>query len=70
MILVTPACVLPVAIVVIVSVGWLLAAMDDDAGARILNRAALALGILWVVDLVCLLLAQAIHTLQPPDRHP
>ncbi len=65
--LVTAACVLPVAIVVVVATGWLLGALDDAAGARGSNRVALALGIVWVIDLVCLVVAQAIHTLDPPQ---
>jgi hypothetical protein len=54
LVLIMAACVLPVAIVVVVAVGRLLAAMDDAAGARALDGVALALGILWIVDLVCL----------------
>lgn len=65
--LLTAACVLPVAIVVVVAAGWLLGAMGDEAGARGLDRMALALGILWVIDLVCLVVAQAINTLEPPQ---
>ena len=67
LILVTAACVLPVAIIVVVAAGWLLAAMGDQRGATGLNRTALVLGIVWIVDLVCLLVAQAVHTLDPPD---
>ena len=65
--LVTAACVLPVAITVVVAVGWLLGAMADASGAAALNRIALALGIVWIILLVCLVLAQAINTLEPPD---
>jgi hypothetical protein len=64
--LVMLGCVLPVAIVVVAAVGWLLAAMDDAAGGAALGRVALALGIAWVIDLVCLVLAQAINSLGPP----
>jgi hypothetical protein len=67
MALVTAACVLPVAIVVVVAVGRLLGAMQDAAGAAALDRIALALGIVWVIDLVCLVLAQSINSLGPPD---
>ena len=68
MALVTAACILPVAIVVVVAVGRLLGAMDDAAGALALDRVALALGIVWGIDLVCLLVAMAINGLEPPDR--
>jgi hypothetical protein len=64
------ACVLPVATLVVVAVGRLLGAMADAAGAAALDRIALALGILWTIDLVCLVLAQAINTLGPPDAGP
>lgn len=66
--LVTAACTLPVAIVVVAAVGRLLGAMDDAGGAHALDRVALALGIVWVIDLVCLVLAVAITALEPPDR--
>ena len=55
------------AIVIVAATGWLLGAMDDAAGARGLNRVALGLGIVWVIDLVCLVVAHAIHTLEPPQ---
>jgi hypothetical protein len=64
--LVVAACVLPVAIVVVGAVGRLLAAMADTTGAAVLDGIALALGILWVIDLVCLVLVQAINSLGPP----
>ncbi len=66
-ILVTVGCVLPLAIVVTVGVGRLLAAMEDAAAARVLDRVALAIGLLWAVDLLCLLLALGIHALGPPS---
>ena len=65
--LVTAACVLPVAITVVVTVAWLLAQMHDAAAAAVLDRVALAIGILWVVDLIVLVVALAIHALGPPD---
>jgi len=65
--LVTAACVLPVAITVVVTVAWLLAQMHDAAAAAVLDRVALAIGILWVIDLIVLVVALAIHALGPPD---
>ena len=67
-ILVTAALVLPVAIAMILGVGRLLGAMQDAAGATVLDRVALAIGILWAVDLVCLLVAQGVNALGPPDE--
>lgn len=65
--LVTAAGVLPVAITVVVTVAWLLAQMHDGAAAAVLDRVALALGILWVIDLILLVVALAIHAIGPPD---
>lgn len=66
-ILVTSACILPVAIAIVLAVGRLLGAMQDEAGAAVLDRVALAIGILWAIDLVCLLVAQGINSLGPPS---
>ncbi|MEX2113744.1 MAG: hypothetical protein WD845_11195 [Pirellulales bacterium] len=61
-------CVAPVAIAIVVGVARLLGAMDDAAGALALERVALALGIVWAISLVCLLLALAINVLGPPEH--
>jgi hypothetical protein len=65
-ILVTIGCVLPLAIVVCLGVGRLLAAMQDEAAAIALDRVALAAAIVWAIDLLCLLLAIGINALGPP----
>jgi hypothetical protein len=62
--LLTAACILPVAITIVVAVGRLLGAMQDAPGALFLDRVALTLGILWAIDLVCLVLVQAIRGLE------
>lgn len=54
---------LPIAICVVGGVAALLSALGDPAGAKCLARAALAGGLFWSVDLVCLLLALAIHAI-------
>jgi hypothetical protein len=69
-ILVTAACVLPIAIVVILAVGRLLGAMQDTVAADVLDRLALAIGIVWAINLVCLLLAQGINALEKPPGPP
>jgi hypothetical protein len=66
-VLVTSACVLPVAIVILLAVARLLSAMKDTDAAAVLDRVALAVGILWTIDLVCLLVAQGINSLGPGD---
>lgn len=69
-ILVTAACVFPVAIAILMAVARLLGAMQDEAAATVLDRVALAIGILWAIDLVCLLVAQGINSLGPPWEPP
>ena len=66
MVLLSGACVLPVAIALVVGVARLLGAMQDESGAGVLDRVALALGILWAIDLVCLVIGMAIDALGPP----
>ena len=62
-ILLIVAIVLPIAICVVVGVAALLSAMDDAAGATVLGRLALAGGVLWAINLICLVLIQAVNTL-------
>ena len=60
------AAILPMAIAVVVAVGRLLAAMQDTAGAAVLDRVALGLGILWAINLISLVMALAIDQVVPP----
>ncbi|MEX0677673.1 MAG: hypothetical protein WD063_11395 [Pirellulales bacterium] len=66
-ILVALACVFPLAIVVLLAAARLLAAMQDAAAAGVLDRVALAIGILWAIDLLCLLLAIGVNAIGPPS---
>ena len=65
-ILVTAACILPLALAIVLSVGRLLGALDDHAAAVVMDRIGLALGVAWVINLVCLVLAQGLNELGPP----
>ena len=65
--LVTAALVLPIALSIAAAAGRLLVAMQDEAGAAVLDRIALALGIVWIVDLVCLVIALALALLTAPS---
>jgi ammonia channel protein AmtB len=58
---------LPITICVVFGMAALLAAMGDYAGGAVLHRIALGCGILWVIDLICLVLASAIGSLRGPD---
>ena len=62
------ALMLPVAISILFGLGALLAAMGDSAGGTALGWIALVLGVFWVLDLVCLILVQAINSLGHEDR--
>ena len=54
---------LPIVLCVLVGLAHLLEAMQDQAGAAAVARFALAIGVLWVLDLVALLILQAIRSL-------
>lgn len=65
-VLLTIGCVLPLALVIVLGVARLLAAMQDTAGAAVLDRISLGAGIVWAIDLVCLLLTLGINAIGPP----
>lgn len=57
---------LPIAALLTLITSYLLAAMQDAAGAAALGRIVLALGLLWAIVVVALLLALGINELGPP----
>lgn len=61
------AVVLPIGLCVLVGTGGLLGALGDAAGATALARTTLVGGVLWVVDLICLVLVLAIRSLGWPE---
>ncbi len=63
---------LPIALCVVMGLARLLEAMQDQVGAICLERISLALAIVWVVDLIALVVIQAINSLggPPADRTP
>lgn len=62
--MITVGLLVPIAVCVIVALGRLLAAMGDSpAAVTALDWVAVALGIVWVLDLVCLVIVLAVHTL-------
>lgn len=61
------AALAPVPIAVLVALGRLLAGLGDLAGARMVDSVALAVGVLWAIGLICLVLALAGTALFPPD---
>ena len=63
------ALVLPITICVILAVSSLLVAMEDDPSVgRVLKYIAWGVGILWAVDLICLVLVQALNSLTDTDQ--
>ena len=58
---------LPMMISIALALAVLLAATGDDIGGRVLRYLALAGGVTWVVDLVSIILVQAIAALDRPD---
>jgi len=69
-VLVAAALALPIANLILMAAGQLLAAMQDTLGAAVLGRLSLAVGLVWVVDLVALLIIQALDRLGPPPGSP
>ncbi|MEE8450959.1 MAG: hypothetical protein V3R99_03560 [Thermoguttaceae bacterium] len=74
LLLIAAALALPIVICVILAVGSVLLAMDDTSGFVVLRRIALAGGILWAIDLICLLVVLALNALaddaSSDDREP
>ena len=67
--LLATAVILPIGISLLVGLARLLAAMGDTAGAGGLDRVALALAVVWGVDLVCLILLQGFHLVGRDESH-
>jgi hypothetical protein len=65
--LIVGAVFLPITLCVIMGVAALLEAMGDSLGGAVLQRVALAGGIVWIIELICLLLVLAIGALRRPD---
>jgi hypothetical protein len=67
LILVFVGVIAPITVCVVLGVAALLTQMGDNAGGGVLYRIALGGGILWVVDLICLLLLLAIGAVSGPN---
>ena len=66
--LIAVAILLPITLCVVLGVAALLGQMGDAAGGAVLNRIALAGGILWAINLIFLLLALAVGSLGGPNE--
>ena len=65
--LLTIALLLPIAICVMVAMAALLGSMGDAAGSAVLRYVALGFGILWVINLIVLVIANAVRLLPNDD---
>ncbi|HEV2973188.1 MAG TPA: hypothetical protein VGY55_24695 [Pirellulales bacterium] len=61
---------LPILLCVLFAVGRLLDGMQDAVGAAALSRIGLGFFVLWIVDLVGLVVVQAIQSAGRPNRPP
>jgi hypothetical protein len=67
--LLATALLLPTAALVLWGTAQLLAAMDDTAGAVVVERVLLAVAIIWLIDLIALVCVQGANALADPrDR--
>ena len=65
--LVVAGLLLPVAISIVIALASLLSSVGDPTGGTALRYVALAAGVLWIVDLVAIVIVQAIDALERPD---
>ena len=71
-VLVGTAAVLTISLAVALVTGHVLGKMGDSLGQNVLGAVALGVGIIWAVDVVCLVLALGVNasaeTEDPPDE--
>lgn len=70
LVLIAAAVLTPIAVCVVVALGRLLAAMGDAQAAGVLDWIAVAVGALWLVDLISLVLALAVNAVSEPADPP
>lgn len=61
--LIVGSLVLPIALALVLATGRMLEAMGDHAGGRVLDRISLGLGLVWAIDLVSLVTALGVRSL-------
>jgi hypothetical protein len=66
--LLASALFLPIAILLILTVGRLLGALEDPVGAAVFDRVALGLGVVWLLAIIGMPLVLAVQALsdEPP----
>jgi putative exporter of polyketide antibiotics len=68
LVLIAGVVILPIAICVILAVAALLGEMGEAPQRSPLRWIALGVGVLWLVDLICLVLAQGLNSLADSDE--
>lgn len=63
LILLIAAIVLPIIVAILSGAAWLFASLGDATAASFVGRTALAGGLAWVIELICLLLVLAWNSL-------
>ncbi len=63
-ILVVATVVLVIALAAVLALGAILGAMGDESGSAVLRWIGAGLGIVFAVDVLCLILALAIHAVE------
>ncbi|MBN1912627.1 MAG: hypothetical protein JW818_23095 [Pirellulales bacterium] len=67
------ALVLTIGLAVVLVAARVVAKLGDATGASVLDSVALAMGLFWLIDVVCLVLALGVNALEsssgsPPDE--
>ena len=61
------ALIFTVSLVVVMAVACIIGKMGDTHGQTVLEAVALAVGLLWVIDLICLVLAVGVNSIFDSD---
>lgn len=66
-IIVAIALVFTISLVVIMAVACIIGKMGDTQGQAVLEAVALAVGLAWVINMICLVLALGVNSLYDSD---
>ncbi|MBN1590118.1 MAG: hypothetical protein JW888_11430 [Pirellulales bacterium] len=69
-VLVGAAAVLTIALAVLLVAGHVVGKMGDAVGQKVFEAVALGVGVLWVVDVVCLVLSLGVNALADSEQAP
>ena len=66
-ILVAIAVISTISLGVVLAVACIIGIMGDASGKVVLESVALAIGLVWIIDLICLVLALGVNSLSDSD---